>query len=70
MANLRGEYLNRHLGDPAFAAAHFAKDLNRDDPETFKVGYTETNAILATLEIFPEAREKSIRKLNGWELIV
>ena len=49
------------------AAANFAKALNRDDPETFKAGYSRENAILAAIELFPEAPEKSIRNLNGWD---
>ena len=66
MASLRDEYLDKHNGDWVAAAAGFAKDLNRDDPETFKVGYSRVNAILSSGEIFPEVTEDEIRDLNGW----
>ncbi len=50
------------------AAASFARDLNRGDPSQFKAGYSVDNAILAAVELFPEAPEQSIRKLNGWDV--
>lgn len=65
--SLGQEYLDRALGSPSLAAAKYAKDLNRDDPQTFKVGYSIENAVLAALELFPEVKEKSIRELNGWD---
>ncbi len=64
---LRDEYLRRSFGSPAMAAARFAKDLTRDDPTTLKVGYSIEDAILAAAELFPEAPERSIRRLNEWE---
>jgi len=64
--SLRDRYLDGALGSPALAAAKLAKDLNRDDPESFKTGYTIPNAILEARETFPEAPEASIRELNGW----
>lgn len=41
--------------DVDFIAHLFARDLMKGDPEKCKAGYTADNAMLATLEMFPEA---------------
>ena len=64
--SLRDQYLGIGLGSPGLAAAHLASDLHRDDSDTLKQGYSIPNALLAALEIFPEATEASIRRLNDW----
>lgn len=66
MASLRNEYLTRALGSFGLAAARLALDLSRGDDATLKDGYTPDNAVLAALEIFPEADEDAIRALNDW----
>ena len=63
---LREEYLRINHGDVREAAAYLALRLTRDDPETFKVGYSIPNAILAAREVFPEIEEDQIRFLNRW----
>ena len=50
----------------AEVAAEFARGLTRNDPGTFKAGYSRCNAILATLEVFPEVTAGEIRGANGW----
>ena len=52
--DLRRAYLARNDGYADQAAVALARDLMRDDPETFKQGYTRENAILAAQEVFPE----------------
>ncbi len=63
---LREEYLAMNDGIVIEAASQFATHLTRDDPETFKVGYSQDNAILAAIEIFPEITSDEIRFNNRW----
>ncbi len=65
--SLRNTLLTIHGGDPHTAAATLARNLASDDPATFKVGYTEDNAVLAAVEMFPETDDAAVRLLNGWE---
>ena len=52
---IREQYLSQYGGYTDLAAIGLARDLQRGDPERLKAGYTLENAIIATLEIFPEA---------------
>lgn len=63
--SIRAEYLLENHEDAEEAAAILALRLTRGDPDTFKVGYSIENAILAALEVFPEVTEDRIRFLNG-----
>ena len=54
MNGLREQYLREHGGYEDIAAIALAKDLMRDDPATFKAGYTRENAIIAAEEMFPD----------------
>lgn len=54
-SELRTRYLREHGGYEDIAAIAFARDLMRDDPLTFKQGYTRENAIIAADEIFPDS---------------
>jgi len=67
MMNLRDEYLAKNDGNVVKAASVFAFYLARDDTETFKVGYSHDNAILAAIEMFPEVTADQIRSNNSWE---
>lgn len=40
-----------------FAAALLARDLMAGDPASLKVGYSRANAVLAAIEMFPDARD-------------
>lgn len=62
---LRDELLAANDGDAAEAAAILALGLTRDEPTSFKVGYSIANAILSARELFPEVEEDKIRFLNG-----
>ena len=66
MTTLRDELLAENHGDARIAASNFASRLTKDDPETFKVGYTRENAILAAVELFPEVTPNAIRHWNRW----
>ena len=50
----------------AEVAADLARGLTRDNPGTFKVGYSRDSAILAALDVFPEVTAGEIRGANGW----
>ena len=47
-------------------AANLARGLTRDNPGTFKAGYSRDSAILAALDVFPEVTAGQIRGANGW----
>ena len=67
VVTLREELLAAGRGQSvAEVAAEFARGLTRDDPETFKAGYSRDNAILAALDLFPEVTAGEIRGANGW----
>lgn len=55
---LKEEYLALGAGDPMTAAVCMTLDLMRDDPETFKVGYTIENASWAAADLFGLDREE------------
>ncbi len=63
--SLREILLTESNGVLMVAAAEFARGLNLDSG-AFKAGYSEANAILASVEMFPEVTEDQIRVLNGW----
>ena len=65
--SLRDEYLAKHDDNLIEAASRLAIGLTRGDSETFKAGYTQPNAILAAIEIFPEVTADQIRSSNQWE---
>lgn len=52
--NLRDELLLDNDEDPLRAAVAMARDLERGDRESLRVGYTRPNAVLAAIELFPE----------------
>jgi hypothetical protein len=54
MPELRTDLLAENHGDPIEAAAIFAVRLMRDDPRSFRAGYSLENAADAALQIFPE----------------
>jgi hypothetical protein len=62
---IRDELLAAH-GEPVRAAAELARRLSEGDPATQKAGYSIESAILAALEVFPEASETGVRSYNGW----
>ena len=68
MTALRDELLAESDNDMIEAASIFAHRLTRDDPDTFKVGYSQANAVLASVELFPEVTPFQIRFNNRWEV--
>ncbi len=66
MTTLREELLAENHGNKIEAAGILALRLTRDDPDTFKVGYSQANAILAAVEIFPEVTAGQIQFINRW----
>ena len=65
--SLRDELFQETEGVLDEAAAKLAQGLNRGDPATFKAGYSQENATLAAIEIFPESSAYRIRMINGWD---
>lgn len=65
--SLREELLADNNGILIEAASVFAHRLNYGDPARFKAGYSQSNAILAAVEMFPEVTEEQIRVSNNWE---
>jgi len=55
---LAQELLSESGGDPAEAAANMAEALMRDDPETFKQGYSRDNAVIAAAEYLGVDRDE------------
>lgn len=66
--SLRDKFLEDNHGNADEAAAELAHRLTLGDPVQFKIGYTPENAILAAMDIFPDASEKVVRHVNGWEV--
>ncbi len=67
MIELRDHYLAMNRDNLIEAAGHFAFHLTRDDSLTYKVGFTQPNAIIAAIEIYPEVTADQIRSSNRWE---
>ncbi len=61
---LHDDLLARNNGNPIDAAAELAFGLMQDEPDILKAGYTRSNAVLATFEIFPE-----ITVNNRWRFL-
>ena len=55
--DLRDTYIADAEGNVEHAAGALAHDLMRDDPATFKRGYSEDNAVIAAAEFFGIERE-------------
>ncbi len=49
---LREEYLRNNGGDVDAAMVEMVAGLMEGDPDRFKAGYTERNAVLAVAEVF------------------
>ncbi len=49
---LREEYLRNNGGDVDAAMVEMVAGLMEGDPDRFKVGYTERNAVLAVADVF------------------
>lgn len=62
-ASMVEEFMRRGYNLPNRAAADFARALMEPDPAVFKQGYTRENAIIAALEVFPQANRESVEKL-------
>ena len=58
---LRQQIITDSDGDPTRAAVRFARALMQSDPGTFKVGYSQVNAVLAATELFPEVASDAVR---------
>ena len=65
--SLRDELLSENYGNEREAASILALRLTRDDPDIFKAGYSQENAILAAVEMFPEVTPDQIRFTNRWQ---
>ena len=62
--SLRKELLKEAGGVLIEAASVFAERLNRD--RGAQIGYSQANAILAAVEMFPEVTEARIKQWNDW----
>jgi hypothetical protein len=65
MENLHRRYYMRATTtmDDEWAALLLAADLMRGDPSEYKAGYTRENALIAGLEVFPDARKEIVGRL-------
>lgn len=64
--SLRDDYLEANGGHSDQAAAALARDLHRGDPADFKAGYSQENALLAAVEMFPTVPPSVAADINGW----
>lgn len=62
-SSLAAEFLERGYQLPNRAAAELAIALMEGDAASHKAGYTRPNAIMAALEVFPQASRESVEKL-------